>query len=218
MKKFIEGLIALLIVATVGITLGSAASIPQPFSTRPYVYDSVFPAAQLNTDFQYALNYTDTAISGPMPGNAATATSAISADTATSAVFATNATNAASAVFATSASFATSATSAVNASVLYPAWSVVTASGVTTNGEYVAANTTSAPLTLTLPASAVAARVSILDAGNTFGTNNLTILSASGVNLNSTSGSPASAVVATSGVMVDCYYLNTAIGYRCITQ
>jgi hypothetical protein len=55
----------------------------------------------------------------------------------------------------------------------------------------------------------------MIDATNTFNTHNLTILSASGVNLNSTTGSPASAVFATSGAQVECQYLNPTIGYNC---
>ena len=59
MKSFIQGLFALVIAATVGISLAPAGTIPQPFSTLPYVYDGVFPAGMLNNDFQYTLNYTD---------------------------------------------------------------------------------------------------------------------------------------------------------------
>jgi len=185
MKKFVQSLLVLLIVATIGISLAPAGTISQPFSTRPYVYDSVFPAARLNTDFQYTLDYTDAAIAGPMAGNAATATYATSAGTASS---------------------------------ILPTWTVVTTSSVAANGAYLAVDTSTAAVSTSLPASGVANRVSILDATNSFATHNLTIVSASGVNLNGVTGSPASEVIATSGVMVDCYYLNTAIGYRCIVQ
>jgi len=182
MKKVIQAIIAFACVAMLGMSWVNAASIPQPFSTLPYVYDSAFPAAQMNTDFAYALGYTDTtaasaasaATSGQMTGNAATASAVI------------------------------------------PTWSVTATSGVVASGTYTAVNTAAAAVTITLPASAAASSATMLDAKNTFGTNNLTINAPSGVNLNSASGTPAAAVFATSGVMVSCSYLNADIGYRCI--
>lgn len=97
-------------------------------------------------------------------------------------------------------------------------WAVTTASGVAALGGNYAVNTTSAAITMTLPTPTNASPVNamhFLDALNTFSSNNLTV-SASGVaNMNGLSGASAVLTTATSGAVVDCVYLNSAIGYNC---
>ena len=98
-------------------------------------------------------------------------------------------------------------------------WTIVTASGVAALGGNYAVNTTSAAITMTLPAAPTTATplnsMKFLDAANKFNTNNLTI-SASGVaNINGLSGASAVVVASTAGGEVECTWLNTAIGYNC---
>jgi hypothetical protein len=168
MKAFIQGLIALIVVATLGISLAPAGTIPQPFSTLPYTYDGIFPAGQLNTNFGYTLSYTDT----------------------------------------------------VSAVLTPQSWQLITVSQVAVAGNNLAVNTAASAISITLPTPSSDATtpldtIRLMDATNSFASHNMTILSASGVNLNSVSGSPASAVYATSGVQVECQYLNSTIGYNC---
>jgi hypothetical protein len=98
-------------------------------------------------------------------------------------------------------------------------WQIVTASGVAALGGNYAVNTTSAAITMTLPAVPTVASplysMKFLDAANKFNTNNLTI-SASGVaNINGLSGASAVVTASTQGGEVECTWLNSTIGYNC---
>ena len=208
MKKILQSLVAVLMIGVLVASLARAASIPQPFSTLPYVYSDAFPAARLNANFAYALSYVDSIVAGNMSGNAATATSAVFATTASSVPY--------TGLTGTVPTWNQNTTgNAATASSELPTWAVVTASAVVANGSYNAADTSAVAFTLTLPASGVSNRISFLDATNTFSTHSLVIAPASGVNLNSAG---SNVTISTSGATVMCVYLNTAIGYRCVTQ
>jgi len=104
--------------------------------------------------------------------------------------------------------------------VVTPApWTIIIASGVAALGGNYAVNTTSAAITMTLPAAPTVATplnsIKFLDAANKFNTNNLTI-SASGVaNINGLSGASAVVTAATQGGEIECSWLNSTIGYNC---
>ena len=106
-------------------------------------------------------------------------------------------------------------TDAAVATVTPAAWRVVAVSGVAASGGNYAVNTSSVAVTITLPASAANATVTLVDYAGTFGTHNLTVNAPSGVNLNGTSGSPASMTVSTNWAKWICVYLDSTIGYRC---
>jgi hypothetical protein len=114
------------------------------------------------------------------------------------------------------------AANSVSATNLYggsvqPAWYVLAASAPAAAGDNIMVNTSASAVTVTLPASAPYNTVTMEDYSSSFNTHNLTINSASGVNLNSGSGSPASAVISTNGAMVECTYVDVTVGYRCHT-
>lgn len=96
-------------------------------------------------------------------------------------------------------------------------WLITAVSGVASTPSNLAVNTTSAPVSITLPASLVSATVTMLDYAGTFSAKHLTVIAPSGVPINGVSGSgvPATLTASTSWEKVVCIYLDQTIGYRC---
>lgn len=106
-------------------------------------------------------------------------------------------------------------TGAIYTSAILPSWNISATSSVAASGYSYAINTSSVPVTITLPASSANSTVTMLDYAGTFSTHNLTIQAPSGVNINGASGTPATLTVSTSWIKVICTYLDATIGYRC---